>query len=251
MMKAKVIDYTRSMLVQKNMTKKLIMNIISVVLMGFGIALFSLSKMGVDPYTAMNMSIASKIGVSFGVWQLCLNLLIISLIVMFAHRGLIGVGTVRNMVGVGFICDFFKSLLLPLLKISNLFESLLIMSVGLVFLCFSASLFFSSNIGVGAYDTIGFMLTRKTGIKYKWCRVFTDFLVIAIAFAIDKDKNMGVGTFITAFCMGPLVSFFNKSVSMKILNFDYEKAGRKALVTYIKGLIFTHASPTAIYTVAK
>lgn len=250
-MKNKAVDYIRSMFSVEKITRKVVMSLLSVVLMGFGIALFSISKMGVDPYTAMNMGIAYKIGIPFGVWLLFINTFIILFVIAFAHRGLIGIGTVLNMTGVGFSCDLFLKIFSPVFKISNTFESILLMSVGLVILCFAASLFFTANIGVGAYDTIGFMLERKTGIGYKWCRMFTDFVVIALAFLVSGTDNMGVGTFITAFCMGPLISFFNRTASNKILTFDYSAASKKFLTAYIKGQVYTYADSSLLYNETK
>lgn len=250
-MKNKMTDYVGSMFNQKHMAKKTVISIISVFLMGFGIALFSLSKMGVDPYTAMNMGISSKIGISFGFWLLIINSVIISFVVALAHRGLIGVGTVFNMVGVGFVCDYFKTTLSPVLKVDTAIESVLIMSVGLVVLCFAASLFFTTSIGVGAYDTISFMIGRRTGIPYKWCRMISDFFVIAFAFLISGYENMGFGTVVAAFFMGPLVSFFNKTVSQKLLEKNYAELSRHALAIYIEGLIVTYANPKSVCKIAK
>ena len=123
-MKNKAVDYIRSMFSVEKITRKVVMSLLSVVLMGFGIALFSISKMGVDPYTAMNMGIAYKIGIPFGVWLLFINTFIILFVIAFAHRGLIGIGTVLNMTGVGFSCDLFLKIFSPVFKISNTFETI-------------------------------------------------------------------------------------------------------------------------------
>ena len=64
--------------------------------MGFGISLFSLSGFGVDPFTSMNMNVASTIGMGFGTYQLIINLVILAFVVIVAHRGLVGVGTIRS-----------------------------------------------------------------------------------------------------------------------------------------------------------
>ena len=228
-MKAKAIDYISSMFTQKNMPKRTVMAIISVVLMGFGVALFSLSNMGVDPYTSMNMTIASAIHMTFGLWQMFVNIAIIIFVVAVAHRGLVGVGTIFNMIGVGFVCDFFKSIIAPAITRHSLLIDLILMSLGVIFLSFAASLFFTANIGVGAYDALGFMLENKTKISYKWCRVITDFLVIAVAFIVGGMSNIGIGTVVTAFFMGPLVNLFNVKISEKLLMIDYTKYGKNFL----------------------
>lgn len=45
---------------QEKGVKRFFMMIFSILLMGFGISLFSYSDMGVDPFTSMNMAISGK-----------------------------------------------------------------------------------------------------------------------------------------------------------------------------------------------
>ena len=211
--------YIKDMFAQHNMVKRVVMTVISIIVMGFGIALFNVSGFGVDPFTSMNMNISSTLGIGYGTYQLIVNAVIIVFVVIVAHRGLIGVGTVINMVGVGYSCEFFSGLIAP--HISNsLAVRICLLAAGIIVLCFSCSLFFVSNIGVGPYDSLSFMLSQFTHIHYKWLRVMTDIAVIIIGLVVSGGltsllkgdisgvKNIGIGTIITAFMMGPLVNFF-------------------------------------------
>lgn len=100
--------YIKDMFVQHNMVKRCVLSLLSIIIMGFGIALFSVSGFGVDPFTSMNMNVSSTIGISFGTYQMIINAVIIVFVVAVAHRGLVGVGTLFNMVGVGYSCEFLK-----------------------------------------------------------------------------------------------------------------------------------------------
>ena len=196
---------------QEKGAKRFFMMIFSILLMGFGISLFSFSDMGVDPFTSMNMAISGKIGISFGFYQMCINCVIL-IAIAFLGRRLIGVGTVVNMVGVGYICEFFTSLYnmyLPAEK--NFAVRLVLMLLGVIFLSLAASMYFTSNLGVAPYDATGFVLDDRTKIKFKWCRVITDLVCTAFG------GPVGIGTVVTAFMMGPVVTFFNKHVSEKLL----------------------------------
>ena len=125
---------------QEKGVKRFFMMIFSILLMGFGISLFSYSDMGVDPFTSMNMAISSKIGISFGFYQMCINCVIL-IAIAFLGRHLIGFGTVVNMVGVGYICEFFTSLYdahLPVEK--SLALRLVLMLFGVIFLSLAAAL---------------------------------------------------------------------------------------------------------------
>lgn len=241
--------YIKDMFVQHNMVKRCVLSILSIIIMGLGISLFSVSGFGVDPFTSMNMNISSTLGISYGTYQLIVNAVIIFFVVIVAHRGLVGVGTVFNMVGVGYSCELFEGLIRSLLSSSldNLAVRICLLAAGIVVLCFSCSLFFTSNVGVGPYDSLGFMLSNKTKIPYKWVRVITDVTVIIIGLVVSggaksllegnfaQIQNIGIGTIVTAFMMGPLVNWFSKNVSAKILNIDYAGLSKDVAFFMLKG----------------
>lgn len=238
-----IFGYLKDMFAQNNIVKRIVLSFISIIIMGFGIALFSVSGFGVDPFTSMNMNVASTLGLGFGTYQMIVNAVILLYVILVAHRGLVGIGTVFNMIGCGYACEFFQNMLTELVgNNSTLAVRIPLLAAGIITLCFACSLFFTANVGVGPYDAIGFMLSRGIKLPHKWVRVITDVTVILIGLAISGGiaaicsgslagiKNIGIGTIITAFCMGPLVNFFNKKISAKILNTNYEKIGKQALV---------------------
>lgn len=207
---------------QFNFRKRITMSFFSVILMGFGISLFAYSNMGVDPYTCLNMSLSSLLHMQFGLWQMIMNAAILA--VAFAlSKKLVGLGTIFNMVLVGFTCDFFTNLYEIILPHSHFWlTDLIFMCLGVVLLSLSASLFFTAGLGYGPYDCLAFLLDDHSPIKFKWCRVITDIICVAIGFSLGG--TVGVGTVVTAFCMGPLVQFFNVEVSEKILDFDLHRS---------------------------
>lgn len=249
--------YIKDMFIQHNMVKRSIISFLSILIMGFGISLFSLSGFGVDPFTSMNMSVSSAIGIGYGTYQMIVNAVLILFVIIVAHRGLVGIGTIFNMVGVGYSCELFTKIFTPLLKdISDiLIARLCLLAFGIVILCFSCSLFFTSNVGVGPYDSIGFMISQKTGVAYKWIRVCTDVVVTSIGLIVgggldailhgnfSEIKNIGIGTIITAFMTGPLINFFSKHVSSKILDVDYASISKDVFFFMIKGSMVKQNNP--------
>ena len=248
--------YIKDMFAQHHMVKRVVLSLISIIVMGFGISMFSLSGFGVDPFTSMNMNIASTIGMGFGTYQLIINLAILTFVIIVAHRGLVGVGTVFNMVGCGYTCEFFQSLFAPAVNEHYTYALRVpLLIVGIITLCFACSLFFTANVGVGPYDALSDMLARSTKFEYKWMRVATDVTVVLIGLIvsggakallsgdISKIKNIGIGTIITAFCMGPLINFFNKYVSAKIFNVDYEKISKDVAFFMLKGAMVKNSVP--------
>lgn len=259
LLKNEAYGYIKDMFAQHNMVKRIVLSFISIIIMGLGISLFSVSGFGVDPFTSMNMNIASTLGVGFGTYQMIVNAIILIYVIIVAHRGLVGVGTVFNMVGCGYACEFFEGIIRPAVS-SNDSPALRIplLMLGIITLCFACSLFFTANIGVGAYDALGFMLSRGIKLDYKWVRVITDIAVILIGLVFSGGitavlkgdfssiENIGIGTVITAFCMGPLINLFNRHVSAKIFNVHYEKISREVAFFMIKGAMLKNLAPKNI-----
>ncbi|MGN0533626.1 MAG: YitT family protein [Eubacterium sp.] len=254
--KSEACGYVKDMFSQHNMVKRIVLSFISIIIMGFGIALFSVSGFGVDPFTSMNMNIASTLGIGFGTYQLIVNAVILLYVVIVAHRGLVGIGTAFNMVGCGYACEFFQRLIEPMVKENyTMAVRVPLLIAGIITLCFACSLFFTANVGVGPYDALGFMLSRSTKLAHKWVRIFTDITVILIGLIISggfsalldgdlsKIHNIGIGTVITALCMGPLINLFNKYASSKIFNVDYEKLSKDVAFFMIKGAMVKNSNP--------
>ncbi len=219
-----------NILSQKSGAKRMFLMTMSILIMGFAVSIFSYSGMGVDPYTALNMSIAEKIGMSFGFLQMCVNGAILIIVALVARK-LINIGTVFNMVGVGYVCEFFTGIYDAILPDEKPFVVRLIcMMVGVFLLSLSASLYFNCDLGVSPYDALGFVMEEKTKLKYKWCRVATDLTCTGIAFVLQGP--IGVGTVVTAFFMGPVVSFCDTAVSQKLINAKYTILKQFTIIRY-------------------
>ena len=202
----------------------------SILLMGFAVSVFSYSGMGVDPFTALNMSVSAKLGLGFGFYQMCVNGAVLVFVALTAQK-LINVGTIVNMVGVGYVCEFFTKIYDQFLPQENSFITrLVLMALGVFLLSLSASLYFNCNVGVSPYDALGFVMEDKTKLKYKWCRVATDLVCTGIAFALSGP--IGIGTVVTAFFMGPVISFCDNSISKKVLNAKYKFIRHFTVIRY-------------------
>lgn len=220
----------KKILSQKDGFKRFNILLCSIVIMGFAVAVFSFSGMGVDPFTAMNMSVSSILGVGFGFYQMCINGVIL-IAVAFTAKKLISVGTVVNMAGVGFVCEYFTDVLRAILPAAdNFIYKSALMVIGVFLLSLSASLYFKCNMGVSPYDALGMVMEEKLKLKYKWCRVCTDLVCTGIALVLGGP--IGIGTVITALFMGPVVSFCDGSISKKIIEHKYRLLHQFTVIRY-------------------
>lgn len=215
---------------QKDGAKRIAIMFMSILLMGFAVSVFSYSGMGVDPFTALNMSISAKFGISFGFLQMCVNGVVLVLVALTADR-LINVGTIVNMVGVGYVCEFFTNFYNQFLPKENPFAvRLVLMVLGVFLLSLSASLYFNCNVGVSPYDALGFVMEEKIKVKYRWCRVATDLICTLVAFLLGGP--IGIGTVVTAFFMGPVISFCDHTISKKVLQARYKFLHHFTVIRY-------------------
>ena len=79
-------------------------------------------------------------------------------------------------------------------------------------------------MGVSTYDWIALKTAEaQKKVSFKWCRVGTDLVcvIVGLVFSIIP----GIGTIVTAFLLGPLVSFFRTYCSEPFL---YGKADRES-----------------------
>lgn len=215
---------------QKDGAKRTTFMFLSILLMGFAVSVFSYSGMGVDPFTALNMSISAKLGISFGLFQMCMNGLVLVAVALTSKK-LINLGTVVNMVGVGYVCEFFTGIYEQFLPAEISFPAKLVfMAIGVFLLSLSASLYFNCNLGVSPYDALGFVMEDKVKIKYKWSRVITDLICTLVAFALGGP--IGIGTVVTAFCMGPIIAFCDTRISVKVLKAKYKFIRHFTVIRY-------------------
>ena len=192
--------------------KRVIACLLGNLLMAVGIALFKQSVLGNDPYTGMNMALADLFHLPFPLLQLGVNLLFFCIQLLFG-RSLVGLGTVINATLIGSLVDCFYKLSVANFGLpSSLGVKLLVMAIGMVICSFGLSLYQTADLGVSPYDAASLILDRKLRrIPYFWCRIFTDGLCALICWL--TGGIIGIGTLVTAFGFGPVISFFNRMIA--------------------------------------
>ncbi len=198
--------------------KRVVMTIVGNIFIGLGIGIFRFAALGNDPFTAMNLSLAERTGMSYPVFQICFNLAVF-LIQLLWGRELIGVGTIVNAFLLGYIVDFFYQILVTLAGGPGaLWQSVLIVFVGVVICSFGLSLYQTSDVGVAPYDALSLITQKKLPkIPYFWHRMFDDALAAVISLMATGFTNIGLGSIVSAFGLGPFIHFFNKHFSEKLL----------------------------------
>ncbi|UQS84474.1 YitT family protein [Apilactobacillus apisilvae] len=192
-----------------------IVSLAGITILSMGAAFLLKGNVGLDPFTAMNTGIAAKLGMSLGVLQLIVNFLLFLLVFIF-DRKQIGIGTIFNMVLVGYEIDFFAKIY------SNIFPNtvnipMMIVDaiVGIALFTLGTSLYMNTKLGVSPYDAIAPIISDRTHTKYQTVRSLQDIIVMILALVFSGP--FGVVTLFTAFLAGSLINFWNNTVSRSLM----------------------------------
>lgn len=204
-------------------TKRIIMMIIGNIILGMGAGMLRAADFGVDPYQCFVLGIDNLLKLGYGTTFVVVNAVFLVLMLVFARR-MLNLGTLVNMFFLGYIIDFSHSICMNITPLPSVLVRVVYFIVSILLITFSSAVIYTADMGVSTYDWIALKTAEAQKIvSFKWCRVGTDLVcvIIGLVFSIIP----GIGTIVTAFLLGPLVSFFRTYCSEPFL---YGKADRES-----------------------
>lgn len=202
---------------QKLTRRRVSMMLLGNLFIGLAVALLRISMLGTDPFSTMNLGVSGFLDVSFAVYQLGWNAILFVIVLLF-YKELIGLGTIVNMVGIGFISDFFVYHFLQYFgDLSALPIRMTMMALAVLVISFGVALYITPELGMAPYDSLAFVIKKVTNNKlsFAYARVITDITCVAVGFSLGA--TVGIATVISAFCTGPFVQYLRKNVAEPML----------------------------------
>ena len=213
-------------------TKRIIMSMAGVVICGLSVGMFKHAAFGVDPFQALMSGLDAVIPIRFGTLYVFVNLLLLSFSLIMDRRK-IGLATFINLFLLGYVVEFSQAQCARLFPDLGIGGRAILFLAGLVVLSLSSALYFTANLGVSTYDAVALVWSeRQKRIPFQFCRVITDSVCVIAGVALCLSSGMraaqifgsvGIGTIVTAFFMGPLIAFFNRTVARPLLGESAEK----------------------------
>lgn len=195
--------------------KRIGMALFGVIVTGFCVGAFQEADLGADPFTCFVTGIANLFHSTYSTFYLVVTGLLL-IAVFFVERHYIGIATVFNLFGVGAAADAMRSLLDACFPEPSMAVRAGIMAFGILGTCFAASLYFTADLGVSAYDAVSLIAANKyKAMPFKICRIATDLACVIVGFACHV--TIGAGTVVTAMFMGPVIQWFNTNFSEPFL----------------------------------
>ena len=206
--------------------KRILMSAIGVIICGVSVGMFKHASLGVDPFQSLMSGLDAVIPLHFGTLYVIANLVLL-LFALLLDRRKIGLATLINLFLLGYIAEFSQGVCARLLPEPSLIARLALLAVAIVIMCLASAFYFTADLGVSTYDAVALIWSeRQKRIPFSVCRIITDLLcvicgvVLCVLAGFTLSQifgEVGVGTIITAFFMGPLIEVFNKKIARPFL----------------------------------
>ena len=193
--------------------KRLIMCISGVFLSGVAAGIFGFTAFGMDPFQVFAHGLWGLTPLSYGTFYVILNGILLAFMFFF-NRRMIGLGTIINLFLLGYVVEYTDLILGRVFPSPSVLLRIVLMIFALVLSSLAASLYFVAEMGVSAYDWIALTISDKKRWAFRIVRIATDFICVLTGGLLGA--TVGIGTVLTAFCMGPIIQFFNENVSMPL-----------------------------------
>jgi uncharacterized membrane protein YczE len=174
--------------------------LVGIPILGVGIALTLQARLGVSPYDVLHQGIAHRTGLSVGTVVILVGLVILLFWIPLRQRP--GIGTVLNTLTVGLVID----LSLRVVPEPDLLAARIpLLVVGILVTGFGMGLYIGAGLGPGPRDGL---MTGIAARGFPLWAVRTVLELTALAAGWVLGGNVGVGTVLFAFSIGPLGHFF-------------------------------------------
>ena len=205
---------------QNNLIRRIVLAVVGMAIAGIAVGFFKRAFFGVDPFQCFCNGMNQVIPIGFGTLYMLINAVLL-IIDFFLDRHYIGISTFINLFLVGYAAEFSENMLARWFGDLALPGRILFLAIGIVIGCIAAALYYTADLGVSTYDAIPLHIAdRKPRIfgkvvPFRIVRIICDLICVGIGFALGFMP--GIGTIITALFMGPLITFFKRTLSDPLL----------------------------------
>ncbi|MBQ8955261.1 MAG: hypothetical protein IJ048_14235 [Clostridia bacterium] len=207
-------EAARSFLKPGEQRRRLLMALCGVVICALSVGFFRQAAFGTDPFQCMCNGIDNVVPLDFGTLYVIICLILLAAMLLI-DRHYMGVATFINLFLTGYIVEFSEWAIHSLFGDPTMAMRVVYLAIGIVVMCLASALYFTADLGVSTYDFIALHLAKvQKRVPFRLIRIGTDLVCVAIGFALGFVP--GVGTIITAFFMGPLISLFNERVAQPL-----------------------------------
>ena len=200
--------------------RRIVLALAGMIIAGISIGFFKRAFFGVDPFQCLCNGLNRVIPIGFGTLYMLINAALL-LAVFFLDRHYIGISTFINLFLLGYIAEFSENILAGVFGDLGIWGRILFLIIGIVITCIAAALYYTADLGVSAYDAIPLHISDRKPklfgrvLPFRVIRIISDLICVGVGLALGFPA--GIGTVVTALFMGPLITFFRKTISDPLL----------------------------------
>jgi uncharacterized membrane protein YczE len=185
---------------KRELARRLPRLLAGIIVLGLGIAPILDAELGVAPWDVLHQGLSEVTGLSFGLVVVLVGLVVLLAWIPLKQRA--GIGTIINTLTVGFIVN---GMLDVLPEVHNLAVRWTMLLGGIVITSFGMALYIGAGLGPGPRDGLMTALAAR-GHPLWVVRTVIELVALAIGFALGGD--VGIGTVLFAFGIGPIGHWF-------------------------------------------
>ena len=196
--------------------RRLFMAVIGVVTCALSVGFFKQAAFGTDPFQCLCNGIDLSVpSISFGtLYVIICGVLLCAMLLIDKHY--LGVATLINLFLTGYIAQFSQWTIQSIFGDPTMAMRIVYLVIGVVVMCFASAMYFTADLGVSTYDFIALHIAKvQNKVPFRFVRIGTDLICVLIGLILGYMP--GVGTIITAFFMGPLITLFNEKCAKPFL----------------------------------
>jgi len=185
---------------KRELARRLPRLLAGIIVLGLGIAPILDAELGVAPWDVLHQGLSEVTGLAFGLVVVLVGLVVLLAWIPLKQRA--GIGTIINTLTVGFIVN---GMLDVLPEVHNLAVRWTMLLGGIVITSFGMALYIGAGLGPGPRDGLMTALAAR-GHPLWVVRTVIELVALAIGFALGGD--VGIGTVLFAFGIGPIGHWF-------------------------------------------
>ncbi len=174
---------------------------------GVGITFFVKSKLGVPPWDVFHTGVSQHTGLGLGTVLIIVAFFVLILWIPLRLRP--GIGTILNALEIGLVENFAQE---HIATPHNLAVRIAFLCAGMISIAAGSGFYIGAELGSGPRDGLMLGLNKRFGISVRLARTVVEVIVMIIG--IFLGGKIGLGTFVFALGIGPLVQITLKLFRM-------------------------------------
>ena len=197
-------------IIERATPSKIVFCLLGNALLGLGVGICKLSNFGTDPFNSLCLSVSGALSISYPLFTWGFNLSLFIFQIIFGRR-YVHMGTFVNWFLPSVVANAVLSVFEVKLGAVGLPVRIPLLAAGLLLIALGLAIYQQADLGIAPYDAVPLMIIdRFPKAKFFIIRIALDGSAVIVALIAGgiAMKTLGVGTAITALCLGPLINMF-------------------------------------------